>query len=133
MGLDLTLVPIRNHKQMTWWLAYDRFALDRDGLGHMIGGMGEEEHESLSVKTKRVPKKIKFDWYGDDGCDQTKTDSYGDDLEYALAGDLAEAMKSCISAAQEDGDGRKFSPWNLAVCAFIRALPKETPVVLYWH
>jgi hypothetical protein len=133
MGLDLTLVPIRSHKGMggsAWWLGYDRLALDRDGLGHMIGGTDDDE--STPVRTKFLPKNVKFDWYGDNGCKQTKNDSYGTPLEYALAGDLAESMGSYIMANMDD-DERKFSPWNHAVIAFIDALPKDTPVVLYWH
>jgi hypothetical protein len=122
MGLDLTLVPIRHH-EIGWWLATERLSLDRDGLGHMIGGCGDGEP---GVKTKPLPKKVDFDWYGDEGLKRTKTDAYGGKLEYVTAGTLGEAMVSYTKK-------NKFSPWNEAVIAFICALPVDTPVVLYWH
>jgi hypothetical protein len=122
MGLDLTLAPIRHHQSMTWWLATERISVDRDGLGHMIRGYDGAK----PVKTRPLPKKVKFDWYGDEGIETRLTDSYGDPLEYCLAGDLGKAM---IGYAKKN----EFNPWNEAVIAFVCALPVDTPVVLWWH
>lgn len=119
MGVDLTLAPIR-HKDMGWWLATERLSLDRDGTGHVIGGM---EGMIGPVKTFPLPESVRFDWYGDNGVHETRNDSYGSGLEYAKAGDLARVMSKI----------KEMTPWNEAVMAFVKALPKDTPIVLYWH
>lgn len=127
MGLDLTIAPIRHHQGMGWWLATERLSIDRDGLGHMIAGQDDDGGIiSTGVPTHRLPKLVKFDWYGDEGVKTIEVDSYGSPLEYALAGDLGEAM---VGYAKK----HEFSTWNEAVIAFVCALPVDTPVVLYWH
>lgn len=118
MGLDLALAPIRHHG-MDWWLAFDRLAVDRDGLGHMIADLDDDLFVPL-------PKTIKFEWYDDEGSKRKTTDSYGAPLAYMLAGNLSKHM---VKYATKE----KVSPWNEAVISFISSLPVDTPVVLWWH
>lgn len=51
-------------------------------------------------------------------------DGYGNDLTSVTAGDLATLRES---------SELYFNPWLRAVFAYLRELPADTRVVLYWH
>ncbi len=113
MGLDLALLPDRWPKlEVIGWtaLAYDRLALLRD----------YELFERIKkVPTTPVPM---IQNYEDEGIRNRTTDPYGDPLTRCTAGALSEIPEP-----------KGLHPWNRAVMAFVRALPGNTPIVLWWH
>lgn len=74
-----------------------------------------------SVPTQPLPKGMEL-WYCDDeGIRKNRKDHYGDELRFALAGDLKNLKWPT-----------KMSSTNKAIRAFLKALPEDTPVILYW-
>jgi hypothetical protein len=126
MGLDLTLVPKQwgkfNPHARDWFLAHTRIDLDRDY--YIFDQI--ENHRDTGVRQvcdpKSMPGNVDFDWYYDDGHRKTLEDPYGSPLKFVLARELTKVNLSAGASA-----------WNKAVFAMIRALPPETPVVLWWH
>ena len=118
MGLDLTLCPQRHHSESreafleTWFLAYDRLNTDRDGM--LIPQVEK-------LKAKKLPENVRFEWYGDEGLEVTKTDPYGTPLTYVPASEFKKI------------NTKKMYFWNKAVVKFLASLSPTSPVVLYWH
>jgi hypothetical protein len=126
MGMDLTLCPHRHLGPWDHHLAYDRLALDRDyDLFAQISleVMGSEGKGIKQVcKPQKLPPRMKFQWYDDEGLEETREDAHGEPLTYVEAGELAKVVPS-----------KDTGSWNAAVFAMMKALPKDTPVVLWWH
>lgn len=117
MGIDLTLAPIKN-AHGSWWLAYDRLRLDR--YYDLYREFGMDGYTSISVYDVIVNQ---FDWYDDEGIVSDKLDPYGEKLKYFFSDEISKI----------DVNQLELSTWNKAVIEFIKSLPKQTPVVLYWH
>lgn len=125
MGMDLTLCPEKYGARL-WHgshLAYTRIDLGRNYelFGQIDSKMGRDETIKQVCTPQRLPPNVEFMWYGDEGIKATRTDPYGDLLTYVEAGELAKV------------DVPKGDPWNQAVFAMMKALPENTPVVLWWH
>lgn len=114
MGLDLTLLPHKHHHVSGTPFLCESLRLDRDyalfdliltAPRHFPGG----------------PVEI----HSDAGWEKRTTDPYGDPIYYVKAGDLAVALSDIAALST--------SPWNAAVIAFVRALPADVPVYLWWH
>jgi hypothetical protein len=121
MGLDLSVVPV-NYHQMDWWLGNNRLGFNRDYfLFEQIDSKGRTDLDPLPkiCNPKPLPPNVQFDWYDDEGLETITTDPYGTPLTYVTAGELAEVK------SEHD--------WNAAIIAMMKALPPQTPVVLYWH
>jgi hypothetical protein len=118
VGLDLTLCVNRFHIDNgspfsnKWFLAYDRLGTHRDGL---------LTPEVEKFKAKKLPEDVKFEWYGDEGLEVTKTDPYDSPLTYVPASEFKKI------------NTKKMDTWNKAVVKFIASLAPNTPVILYWH
>lgn len=128
MGMDLTLSPFRMGAQ-SWngmHLARQCLSLDRDYEimaqidKEQMGGYGKGA--KAVCKPQRLPPGLKFWWYADEGLKERRDDPYGSLLTYVEAGELAKV------AMPPDA-----SHWNKAVFAMMKALPADTPVVLWWH
>lgn len=124
MGLDLTLCPFdfngQAYKGHDWHLSFTRIRLHREyELFGKISPRGGGDGEAAVCDPKKLPEDVKFNWYSDEGIIETSEDSYGDDLTYVTAGELAEIMPT--------------GTWNTAAFSMIRELPPETPIVLFWH
>lgn len=112
MGLDLTLLPHKHHhlsgvpflcESLRLDRAYALFDLILTAPRHFPGG----------------PVEI----HSDTGWDKCTANPYGEPIYYVKAGDLAAAIPAALST----------SPWNAAVIAFVRTLPADVPVYLWWH
>ena len=117
MGLDLTLYPIR-YADLPWWLATESLGCERQAA--LFRRVEQVESDPLP---KVVGKPVSFKVYKDEGIVEAKTDSYGTPLRVAKAGNLA---KAALPAAE-------MYPWNRAAWAYLKVLPPDTPVVLYWN
>lgn len=115
MSLDLTLCPYDWPGRIDWdfFLAYTRL---RCG-----GASGFAERlERSGVTPHPLPPRSRFSWYGDEGLKDYTTDPYGTPLTYLTAAEL-------LSVAPPENE-RGPSVW-----AYLKALPPDTPVVLWWH
>ena len=112
MGLDLTLSPIT--LSGTPWLAYDRLRLSRN----------YELFDAIkALPSNELPPDTTVEWYEDNGIERQTADMYGEPLRYIQAGEFRNLVFDC----------RKTEQWNVAVIRFLQELPRETPVVLWWH
>lgn len=115
MGLDLTLVPNRYPQIGGWFLAYDRISLDRQYA--LFDAIRDQ------VDTFPLEDDTRFQWYGDEGLEDVREDPYGSPLRWCFAKDLSK-----IRLSVED-----LSAWNRGVVAFVRSLPPDTKIVLWWN
>lgn len=123
MSVDLTLCPIPYASQK-WWLAYDRVELKCDyDLYSLIAAFGRGCHEPV-MQPQPIPPDKYVDWYGDQGIQRVDKDAYGTPLTYVPAGEFRNITAAHLSEA---------SKWNRAVISMLQLLPKDTPVVLWWH
>lgn len=117
MGVDLTIAPDRwslpQGGERDWWLANNRLDLLRNY--HLYDQIKALPSSPLEPDTT-------FGWYGDDGVERETEDAYGNPLRYVRAGDLGTIP-----------DQPDYPAWNRAVLAFVRALPPETRIMLWWH
>ena len=125
MGLDLTVCLI-SYPNTWWWLGNNRLSFDRCYyLFEQIMNRGRQEPEDKIEQVcqpKPLPPDVKFDWYGDEGIEEEKTDPYGDPLTFCYAHEFNEIKTD-----------ENIGPWNNAILIFLKSLPPNTPVVLWWH
>ena len=55
--------------------------------------------------------------------ENVKTDPYGAPLEYLIAGEIDKQLDNLSIKSQ----------WNRAIIVFIKYLPHETPIILFWQ
>jgi hypothetical protein len=119
MGLDLTLCPIQYDDEGIW-RAYNRLSLCRDYyLFSRFSNIGRTEVKPVT-KPSPLRDNITLLWYNDDGLEKRRDDPYGTPLTYVEACEFNKIDTVCLN------------PWNRAVIEFIRSLPEDTPVVLWW-
>lgn len=68
-----------------------------------------------------LPPERKIGTCEDAGLTWTETDRYGQPLTYTTPADLRRLKVPA-----------DLTPWNAAILAFIRALPEDTRVILFW-
>ena len=123
MGVDLSCMPIQygDLKDNKWWLGYTRLSFDRNyDLFANFDGFTRTDKKSKIVG-QLIPRDVKVQIYKDEGCEEVTEDAYGSKLTYCLAGDFKKIK------IKRNGD------WNKAIIKFLQTIPKETPIVLYWH
>ena len=120
MGLDLVVSPIQ-YTSNNWWLCYNRLSFNRSyQLFSQIVNVGREWTDEPILNPLPVPKWIEINWYWDEGIETITENPYGEPLTYLTAGEFCEL------------DTSDLGNWNSAVVEFLCALPRETPVLLYW-
>lgn len=123
MGLDLTLLP-----------AYSMTAGDMSLDILRLFEAGDLWDPIEAIESSLVPVGFRS-WlalHQSTGCrydgertfGETKTDAYGKRLRMVGAGDLVKLAEHPAWRAH---------PRNVAALAYLRALPADWPVVLYWH
>jgi hypothetical protein len=114
MGVDLTLV-LDKYELSGPILAHDRLSL-------------RGRHYDLWVRLDAAgtPVAEGIDWYGDEGIERRTENPYGDPIKAITAFQF-------IKAWDEFSKGSHWGDWDLAVAAFIRALPAATKIVLWFH
>lgn len=113
MGIDLRLIVVRD-RDRTWWLERNTLDLDRD--------YSLQQRIKDAETPKPIPNGTTLSIYGDKGLYDATNDPYGDALTWIEA----QAFGS-ISIVTE------YSHWNSAVVTFLKMLPPNTAVVLWWH
>ena len=120
MGLDLTLLPFYS-EDMEIPFSHDVIQLSRnyelfDIINAVEKQFGRDVPENFTSYVSRDDK------YEDIHYGITATTSYGDSLKYVKAKDLWKVM------------GFENLSWrNKAVIAYLRELPENLNIALYWH
>lgn len=123
MGLDLTLIPIDHDSR-----EYDTEPSTSWGFGHSLLQM-DRDYELFKkfqrLESGDVPADFATFTSRDEACEephygQTQETPYGKPLRCVLAGQL-------VSVKTEELSDR-----NTAVMAYLKALPVNTKVALYW-
>ena len=113
MGVDLRLIIVHD-KNRRWWLANNTLGLDRDYT--------LQAYIKNAERPKPLPDSVTLTVYGDDGVYDAKEDPYGDSLTW-----IESKSFGAVPIVTE------FSSWNSAVITFLKMLPRDTAVVLWWH
>jgi len=121
MGLDLTLLPLRDPREVgeVSVLAYNRLSFDRDS--ELFGQITDIDGSEPTIKPLAIPPQMWVTTYEDEGLDRTRTDKYGTELTFVYAKELKKLK------LPEDVSAR-----NRAIKAFVDALPNDTPIILWW-
>lgn len=112
MSLDLTLVfdPFKSNPDC--FHGYNRLRMD--SAYRLFEAIQDSDPAPLN------PGRV-VDWYGDEGLETRDTDVYGDRLTLITASALVAVMNKF-----------DLSPKNAAVFAYLRALPPDEEVILWW-
>ena len=124
MGVTLMLYPLMQGPsalQETRILGMTVIELHQDYriLGQ-IGDVGDGTSDVV-VKAQPLPPQFWFEYLGEEAIERTREDRNGAPLTFVYAEELRKVK------LPEDS-----SPWNKAVFAFIKALPRDTPIILMW-
>ena len=112
MGLDLRIYPEYGKNTNS---SFSMLDFDRDShLFNEISVLGEDK----AIEVGRVGLSC----YNDKGFSKIEYDAYGNRLKSVYAYELASIMDSC---------GVEYT--NRAISEYLRYLPKETQIFLYWH
>lgn len=114
MGIDLRLIIVRD-RHREWWLERNTLDLDRDYALH---------HRIKEAETpKQLPQNVTLSVYDEErGLCTTKDDSYGEPLTW-----IESKAFGSVPIVTE------YSNWNRAVITFLKMLPRDIAVVLWWH
>ena len=123
MGMDLTVAPIRHYENNNWWLAHTRIDFERNyEIFAQISGEHGRDKSAQVLQPIPLPPTVKFDWYEDSGLLTRIEDSYGGKLTYVVANDFHTVYIPANTGI-----------WNRRLIEFLRGLPAQMPVVLWWH
>lgn len=111
MGIDLKVMASSFRERRGELLATATLRFERDPI--LFG--------RLSQLSRPLPDGLKVGSYEDEGLTYTDVDRRGNRLTFCTPADVA-----ALDAVAEGGE------WNRAIFAFLRALPSDTRVVLYW-
>nr|MBI4156163.1 hypothetical protein [Candidatus Woesearchaeota archaeon] len=129
MGLDLTIIPLSHGRALSGSiLGYDSLNFVRDyrifaQIADVDGksAIPEGDIEAI-VCTYPLPPGVKVGIYGDNGIRHTRKNPYGEEMVYATAREMRKL------SLPED-----VSPSNKAIMAYIKALQRDTPIILEWR
>lgn len=129
MGLDLTLMPLKDERELAGSiLGYDRLQFVRDykifaQIADVKGNSAvPDKGVEAIVQTHPLPPGVKVGIYGNLGIRNTRENPYGKEMVYTTAGEMRKIV------LPED-----VSPTNKAIMAYIKALRKDTPIILEWR
>jgi hypothetical protein len=120
MGLDLTLLPLHHQSEITSRniMCYDKLRVRReDDIINML-----REDDPTTLVTQALPPGAKLVSPMYEPKKTSRKDPYGDELKYAFAKDFKKFKWP------EEMDRR-----NKGVRAYLKALPPDIPIILYWH
>lgn len=103
-------------------LAFDRYGTKWPTLCYERHRLGWQDSEAFDrLKADAVPLRDGVQWYGDEGLEERKEDPYGQPLTFMSAHTIARHL----GAAPLRG-------FDAATLAYVKALPPETRVILWW-
>lgn len=134
MGLDLILV----HNHGKGFRTDDLYVSDTLGLDQDYSifaqidkeWMGSYGKDAIQVcKPKPIPPGFKVFMLEEekDTYQLQKENMYGEEIEYVLANELCKVNE--LSETKE----YRWTDWNKAIFAMMKALPPDFPIILWWH
>jgi hypothetical protein len=116
MGIDLQVLASNFRERRSEFLATASLRFDRD----------QRLLTQLSIDAKPclvhpLPEGLKVGHYEDDGLKFDELDKHGRPLTFTTPADLKNVCPP-----------NDLSPWNVAILAFLEALPSDTRLVLFW-
>jgi hypothetical protein len=112
MGVDLTLLPDK-HPGIGFDSSYDRLGLQ---------GRNYDLWDRLKAVATPLPAGLQ--WYGDEGLHRVTENPYGEPITFVSVSLFLKLWDECNPAPCE---------WDRAVAAFLRALPVDRRVILWFH
>ncbi len=116
MGVDLKVLASHFRERRGEFLATAALRFDRDAA--LLAQLAPDAEPCL---THPLPAGLKVGHYEDEGLRWDDADRQGRPLTFTTPADLRRLRLPADLA-----------PWNMAVLAFLLALPPEARVVLYW-
>lgn len=113
MGVDLTLVPNRFERSHGPILGYTRLPLTCRWY---------KLHEALQEVANPLTEGLM--WYADEGIETIHEDAYGHKLTWVIPSQFLKAAEKHMEGADD---------WDKGVVAFIKCLPPQTQIVLWFH
>ncbi len=138
MGLNLILMPLRDKRELAeaeftggLILGYDRLRFLRDY--RIFAQITDVEGKSMVpdeisggveaiVQVQPLPPKVKIGIYGESGIRKTRKNPYGNEMVYTTAQEMRKLVLP-----------QDVNPTNKAIMAYVRALQKDTPIILQWR
>ena len=104
-------------------LAFDRYTFSKGPIfcyeRHRLDWYDYKVFDQISDEATPLAEGVM--WYEDEGVELRKEDPYGDPLKFMSAHSLIRYLNKA-----------PLSGWDLATLAFLKALPPEARVVLWW-
>ena len=116
MGIDLQVMASQFRERKGELLSTATLRFERDPAL-----FSKLSRDAVPCLVQLLPPDLKVGCYNEDGLVFVQADRYGQPLTWFTSSDLTRL---------DVPDG--ISPWNDAVLAFLRALPEEIRIVLYW-
>lgn len=110
MGIDLAVHPNRYYDQPNFGDGFNRLAFRRKR---------ELFDRIRTLSSRKLEAERDFVYYDDEGIESAKVDGYDDPLKYVEAQHFANIHSD--------------NQWNEAILTFLRSLPPQMPIVLYWY
>jgi hypothetical protein len=130
MGVDLKLLPLYAKSNIGFNFALTMLELDRRyQLFEQIEKIPTVTLEgTFSTYLARIPDGS---WQGENAFGVVKEDAYGNKIQFVQAGQLADIMGKWYSELKEEWSQYDFH--NKAAIAYLKCLPKDHLIGLYWH
>lgn len=125
MGLDLTLLPLRDPRDLGETIVgcYDRLSFDSDyAIFEQLTDVSGEGVVDPPIKATVIPPQLWIRLYGDEGINEVREDSYLKPLTFVYAEQLRKLQLPDDASAK-----------NKAILAFVNALHPYTPIILWWR
>lgn len=120
MSLALDLMPNMGRELNSWFLGCIRLMPENDGWANCVRD---------NCRREPLPDTCEFEYYHDGGSCHTTVDAQGKTITYATAGDLV----AVPLVTPDDDEPVTLLPRTKATIAYLKALPPEWPVALYFH
>ncbi len=120
MGVDLKLLVTHGNRQANAGIAFAHTMIELERRSDLWEPIGDVESEKAYPLSSYVAR----DADGESCYGRIEKDCYGADIRWVEAGALAKL---------HDNANVTNNPTNRAAWAFLRELPPDTMIALYWH
>ncbi len=131
MGVELILMPLRRESRLQERVirTFDRVTLETDyEIFAQIADKGKPEIPETElaqvVRTKTIPKGSYISLYTDKGLREVSENPNHTPISYTTPREMRKINFSAIV---------DISPRNKASILYLRQLPENTPIILYWN